>query len=341
MLKSSIWIAVLTFFVTAQVSAQSYADAVKLFNEGFSLAKEGEREQSITKYITVVDIAKNLDDANAPELASKAKRQIPILQYKIAGDKLSQNDIDGAIDAMLLAKEYALKYESGISQKIASTVDQNIPKLYKKDAEMLYQQGEYEKAIEVNEKAIEYDSTYATAYYQLGQNYNKLSDNASGEEEVELLRKAEDNFDTAIRLAQKTNNSSIEKAAKSQLVGVLLIDGKEYFDSKNYQKAIEQYSRGLKYDNESVNLHFRLSETYNKVNNSQKALDHGKKALELENRGKSETAKIHYEIAVAQMKLGNRAEACGEFKQAAFGDLKNSAEYQMKFELECDKLAQN
>lgn len=341
MLKSSIWIAVLTFFVTAQVSAQSYADAVKLFNEGFSLAKEGEREQSITKFISVVDITQDMEESNAVELTDKAKQQISYQQYKVAGEKLSQNDINGAIDAMLLAKEYALEYESGYSEKIAYNVDQNIPRLYKKDAEKLYQEGKYEEAIKVNEKAIDYDSTYATAYYQLGQNYNKLSDNASGEEEVTLLRKAESNFDTALRLAQKTNNSSIEKAAKNQLVGVLLLDGKEFFDSKDYQKAIQQYSRGLTYDNESVNLHFRLAETYNKVNNSQKALEHGKKALELENRGKSETAKIHYEIALAQMKLGNKAEACSEFKEAAFGDLKNSAEYQMKFELECDKLAQN
>jgi tetratricopeptide (TPR) repeat protein len=95
----------------------------------------------------------------------------------------------------------------------------------------------------------------------------------------------------------------------------------------------------LDYDDESADVYYRLAEASNKASNYEKAVQYATTALDHENGGKTDKAKIYFELGYAHQTLGNKSVACDAFSNALFGSFKSPAEHKMEYELKCDSTA--
>ncbi len=184
----------------------------------------------------------------------------------------------------------------------------------------------YEETDKALNSAIQANANYAQPYYTKGLVAKKLSDDIN-----DALRW----FDQAIAVADKTNKGQIARQAKGAAHDELLFRGAKLIESKNYSDAIDLLKLATEYDAESADVYYRLAEAYNKQSKYDLAISNAKTALTHEQGGKTDKAKIYFEMGFAYQMKGNKAEACSAYTDASFGSFKAPAEHSMEFELKC------
>lgn len=313
--------------VVGSVSAQTYEDVVKKFNEGYQFVKDGKSAEAKAAFEEVVTMSDAVG-GEAEDIKKKAEGQIPPLQYKIAADIYKGKDVNGAIDAFQLAADLAVKYGDKQIQKKASDI---VPKLYFSLGNKSFKEENYDEAVGYYTKALELNPNYSSCYYQLGL-VEKNKDNTEG---------ALTNFDKAIEigLATRDNNAATqaEQAARDYLVFV----GTKQIEAKRYDKAIEYLNKAIDYDTEFADTYYRLAEANNKKAVFELAIEYANKALKYEKGGKTDRAKIWFELGYAYKNQGNKNAACEAFEQASFGQFKVVAQHEMEHELKCKKATGN
>jgi len=307
--------------------AQTKADAVKAFNEGYNLAKKGQTQAAINKFEESATIAQKVGP-DAKEIKDKAQDQLPSLYYQLAIDQYRNHDLEGAIQAFQKAGQVADKYGN---EQIAQRSKANVPKLYYAMGNSALQQGNFQAALDASNKALALEPNNPKPYYQQGLVYKKMK------KMDEALQK----FDKAIELAKKANDTVTLNSAKNSAKNYLLSAGVDYQQKKEYSKAVDLLKKSLNYDSSFANAYYRLAETYNKMGKSSLALSNGNEALKYEKGSKTDKAKIWFEIGLAEQSMNNKSKACDAFENAAFGSFKASAEYKMEQELKCKQAQPN
>lgn len=334
LLKTSFTVVLLSLFVLGVISnadAQDKRAAVKTYNKALELAQKGEYEQSISMYNQAITQAKKLGE-EGQDILERSKNKLPQVYQQLALNKFknfqkdkSLENMNEAIEAFRQTKDVAEKYGDNQTQQRAEGI---ITKLLYNKSLLQYQTQNYQEALTILDKVIERDSNYAKAYYQKGIVTKKMNPEEFQEDVISY-------FDKAIEVGEKTNDSQIVSRAKQAAHDNLLYQGGKSTDNENYDRALELLNRALEYDS-SADLHYRLAEAYNKTQQWQKAINHSQEALALETGGKTDKAKIYFELANAYQGLGKKEEACNAFSNAAYGEFKSSAEHQMEYELECE-----
>ncbi|HKK44384.1 MAG TPA: tetratricopeptide repeat protein [Balneolaceae bacterium] len=334
LLKTSITTFLLGLFIVGLSSTSTFAqtkrDAVKTYNKALELVKDGKYEQAINMYNQALNQAKKLGD-DGKDIVQRCESKLPQIYYQLALQKYrafkkqqSLSNMDATIEAFQntadIAKEYSDKQ---ISNKATNVITQL---LYSKSL-IQYQQKSYNDALATLDKVISRNPNYANAYYQKGV-VVKHMDSKNFEKAIDL-------FDKAIQIGQKTNSNQVVSGAKQSARDELIYQGAQSTEHKNYDTAIKLLQKALTYDSKSADAHYRLAEAYNKSQQWQKALDEAKKGLQYETGGKTDKAKIYYELATAYQGLGQKDQACSAYGNAAYGSFKASAEHQMQYELKC------
>lgn len=312
---------IIAFSLNSFAQAQSYEDAVKTFNEGYQFVKDGKSAEAKAKFFEVISISDKVGE-EANEIKKKAQSQIPALQYKIAGEVYKSKNIPGAIDAFQEAADLAKQFgDKSIETKVKGV----IPKLYYTQGNSYFKQEKLEDAIEAYHKAIELDPNYGKAYYQIGLVYKK-------KDNLDLTL---ENFDKAIEIGLATKDRVAAREAEEAARDLLIFKGAKQIEAKRYDSAIELLNKAINYDNESAEIYYRLAEAYNKKSVFDLAIEYANKALKFEKGGKTDRAKIWYELGYAHKNKGNKSAACEAYEQASFGQFKNIAQHEMEHELKC------
>jgi len=312
---------ILSVFTNA--NAQSYEDVIKAFNEGYQLVKDSKSKAAKAKFFEVIKMSDAVGE-QANEIKKKAGDQIPPLQYKIAAGIYKRKDVEGSIAAFQEASDLAVQFGN---KQIESKAKDIIPKLYFSLGNSAFKNEDMENAVVNYNKALELNPNYSSVYYQLG-----LVE--KGKDNVEA---ALENFDKAIEigLATRDNNSArqAEQAARDYLVYI----GSKQIEAKSFNKAIELLNKAIQYDNEFADTYYRLSEANNKKAVFDLAVEYANKALQYEKGGKTDRAKIWFELGYAYKNQGNVNAACEAYEQASFGQFKTVAQHEIEFELKCKK----
>ncbi|MGD8427510.1 MAG: tetratricopeptide repeat protein [Balneolaceae bacterium] len=334
LLKTSITTFLLGLFIVGLTNTNTFAQdkrtAVKTYNKALELAKGGEYEQAINMYNQALEQAKSLGD-EGKDIVNRCEDKLPKIYYQLALQKYkafqketSLENLDVTIDAFQNSVDIAGEYsDKQISGKASGVITQL---LYNKSL-LQYQQKKFNEALATLDKVIERNPNYAKAYYQKGV-VVKHMDSKDFEKAVAL-------FDKAIEIGNKTNENQLVENAQEAARDELIYRGSKNTEKKDYGQAVSLLQRALKYDSKSADAHYRLAEAYNKQQQWQKALENAKKGLEYESGGKTEKAKIYYELATAYQGLGQKEDACAAYGNAAYGSFKASAEHQMEYELKC------
>lgn len=325
---------ILTVGFASQALAQSdnYAKAVSAFNKALEQAKANEFESAINMYNQAISLAEQSDNEKATDLVSRAQNQLPSIYFQLAVTRYksfqkSKNmaGLEEAMNSFQEAADISEEYGDGqIAQKASNIVTQL---LYTKSI-IEYKSQQYDAAISSLDQAIERNPNYAKAYYQKGLVIKNRND--------QNLDQALEMFDQAIEVGNKVSDQQIVRQATQAAHDNLVYRGVQAMEDKNFDQASTYLNRALNYNAESANAHYRLAELNNKRANWDQAISHAEKALDLENGGKTELAKIYFELGTALKAQGQKSEACSAFKNAAFGSFKSPAEHQIEFELKCE-----
>lgn len=332
--KSSISILLLGLFMLGlgnTVEAQDRKEAVQTYNGAREMVQSGEYEQAIQQFKKAIEIGSELGD-EGQDIVERAEQRLPEVYRQMAMDEYrtfkedqTLGNLDATINAFQNAKDVAEEYDnSQVSNQANGVVNQL---MYSKSI-LQFKQENFDDAIATLDEVIERDPNYSKAYYQKGIVLKK-------QEGVDL-NDVISMFDKAIEVAQENNDSQIASRAQGAARDELVYRGANATEDKDFDRAKELLNRALEYDSSSADAHYRLAEAYNKTQDWDQAIEHSKEALGFESGGRTDKAKIYFELATAYQGLGEKEDACSAFGNAAYGDFKSPAEHQMEYELECE-----
>ncbi len=333
-LKSSITVFLLGLFIFGLgqfAEAQDRKEAVQTYNSAREMVQSGDYQTAIEQFKKAIEVGNQLGP-EGQDIVERAKGKLPEVYRQMALDNyraFKQNQslgkLDETIEAFRETKDVANEYDnSQIANQATGVINQL---LYSKSI-LQYKQQNFQDALATLDEVIANDANYAKAYYQKGIVLKKI-------EGTELERSI-DLFDQAIEVGQKTNDSQIVSRARDAARDELVYRGAKATENKNFSRAKELLNRALEYDSSSADAHYRLAEAFNKTQDWQQAVDHSKEALGYETGGRTDKAKIYFELGTAYQGLGQKENACGAFNNAAYGSFKSPAEHQMEYELECE-----
>lgn len=322
--------AVLITGFAVNATAQDRATAVQAFNKALELAKADEFQQAIDMYNQAIATAEQLGE-EGQDIVERAEKQLPSIYYQKALNKYkafqkakSLSSLEETIADFQQASEMSSQYGN---DQISSKADQVVTQLFYTKSILQYQAGNLNESIATLDQAIERNPNYAKAYYQKG---IVLKNQESSDFEQAMTQ-----FDKAAEVGSQTNDNQIVRKANEAAHDELLYRGAKATESKSFNEAVSLLERALEYDSQSAKAHYRLAEAYNKQAMWDQAISHARKAIDLENGGRTEQAKIYFELGTALKNQGNVDQACDAFKNAAYGSFKSPAEHQMEFELKC------
>lgn len=311
----------LVLIFTVNASAQTKEDAINTFNSALEIAKSSDYIGAAKKLEECVEICNKLG-AEGDDTKSEATKRIPSLYFQHAASIYKQKKYPEAIEAFSAAKVQADKYgDAQIKSKAAGV----IPQLYYSLGVNSFKKQEYDESISLLNSAIENNPKYAKAFYSLGLVYKNLDD----------LDKMIENMDLAIQFGLETNDSKTVREAEEATYKQMVFVGANLTSEKRFNDAVALLKRSLEYKKDDADVYYRLSEVYNKQARFNDAIDNANQALQLEKGGKSESAKIYYELGYAYKFLDNKARACEAFTNAAYGSFTQSANYEIEHELKC------
>lgn len=340
LLKSSFTVLLLSLFVLgimADIQAQDRRSVVKTYNKGIELKQSGDFEQAVNTFNQTITNAEELGE-EGQDLVERAKGQLVDTYYKKAVSKYkdlqknqSLQNFDTAISAFQDAREVAEKHENA---KVQKKINQIIPQLYYNKGVFAYKSGSNDLSLEALNKAVEMNSNYANAYYQIAI-VRKNTDRVEQDEVISA-------FEKALEIGNKTNNSSVIEESKKQLGGIYLTRGHNLVEKKKQvQQGIQAYEKALEYTPESAQVFFRLAEAHNKIQEWKQAKNYAEKGLNLESGGRTDKAKYYFELGTAYQGMGQKQQACNAFSNAAYGSFKSPAEHAMEYDLECEQATSN
>lgn len=328
---ATVLISFLSFGLSLQTNAQDKRAAIKSYNKGLELSQSGEYEQAINVFNQVIVQAEELGK-EGEDILQRSQQKLPQVHYQLAVEKYkafknNQNitNIDAAIAEFRNAKDVAEEY--GDDQR-AEKANGIITQLMYSKSLVQFDQSNLEQALATLDKVIERNANYAKAYYQKGIVIKKM--------DSKNLEQAIGQFDKAIEVADKTGDNQIATKARESARDELVYRGSKATENENYDHALELLQRAMTYDSTSAAVHYRLAEAYNETQDWQEAVDHAQEGLDYESGGKTEKAKIYFELATAYQGMGAKEDACTAFDNAAYGSFKSPAEHAMEYQLKCE-----
>jgi len=339
LLKNSITVFLLGLFViglTCDMQAQDRRSIVKSYNKGIELKKNSQFEQAINVFNQTIANAQEMEDGQ--DIVERCQQQLVDTNYKLAVSQYQQlksnqnlENFDTAISAFRNAKDVAAQFDN--TDRV-NKINQLIPQLMYQKGVYAYKSGKKQASLDALNKAVEVNSNYANAYYQMA----IVKKNMDGVGNNEVIS----SFQKALEIGQKTNNNSVITNSQEQLSGLYLTMGYALVEQeKGFEQAIEYYQQAQEYTPQSAQVYFRLAEAYNKIQEWQQAIDNARRGIEYESGGRNEKAKIYFELATAYQGLGQKENACSAFSNAAYGSFKSPAEHQMEYELKCESATSN
>lgn len=328
---TTVLFSLLIFGLIVDGHAQDKRSAVKTYNKALELGQSGEYEQAINVFNQAINQAQELGE-EGEDIVQRSQDKLPQIHYQLALQKYKnfQSDqnlenLNAAIEEFRNTRDVSEEYDASQTAQKAEGI---ITKLMYQKSLVQYQQNNSKEALNTLDQVIERNPNYANAYYQKGIVIKNM--------DAKNLEDAIEQFDEAIEVANKTGANQVASRAQDAAREELVYRGAQATENENYDQAIQLLKRALNYDSTSANAYYRLAEAHNKIQEWQQAAEYAQQGLEYVSGGKTEQAKIYFELASAYQGLGQAEEACSAYSNAAYGSFKSNAEHQMEYELECE-----
>ncbi len=307
--------------IPALFSQQTRNDAIIAFNKGLEAKQAENYDEALAKFNEAIKIANEVGE-DAEDVVLNVQSQIPAVYYQMAMALYNKKEIDKAIDKFKETIDAANKYSDPDMAKKASNA---ISQLYYFKGATSYQNANYEEALGFFNQSIEYYPDNYKAFYMIAASYKSLDDD---EKLYDAAKKAAD--------VAKANSDNKYYENSLKLAGdYFLLKGNNAKKAEKYDNAIKYLNYSLEFDPENKDAYLLLLQIYNAQSNWDKAIDAANKALEYEKDDPTQKAGIYYELGNALKNKGETESACNAYKNAAVGAFKESSEYIIEHELNC------
>lgn len=313
MIKYFLTISISLLF-SASIMAQDVASATKLYNEGATLLNDGNKTEALAVFEKALAEA-DLVGPDAMEVAENCKTIICTLHLAMAKELISDKNNDAALEAL---KNTIQKSEEFGQYDTAEEAIDLTSKLYMSIGNTALTQGNFEEAIKQYDLSLEYKPNNGIVYLRKGMAYSRLENE---EATVEAFNKAAEN-------GQKT-------AAANELSKYYLKAAAENLKAKKYDEAYTAAQKSHAVKNSSQALYISgISAFYQKK--YAETID----ALEeyiAANPNSKDANQAMYQLAVSYENTGNKAKACGYYKQIMKDPvLGEFATHKVNVELKCN-----
>lgn len=308
-------------FLSVSVSAQTYAEVVEAFNAAAEDIKSGNFELAISKFENCIELATQLGP-EGDEMKANAESQIPVIYLRLAKDVYKAKDYEEAIKKF---EETIMACEKYTNEKIKKDSEKYLLSSHYNVANQKYKGDDFEGALSHFNSAIEYNSEYAKAYYGKGLVYQKQGD-------LENMLVA---FEKAIEFGNSTGDEKIASASSNKVRDYYFRLGTDAVKADDYQTAVNNLSKALKYDLEHSQSYYWLAVMYNKEMEYDKAVANAVEALKFDKTEDHIKARIYYELGNAYVGLVEYEKACDAFRNALYDPYTNTVKYKMENVLNC------
>ncbi|MCF8378535.1 MAG: hypothetical protein K9H49_03095 [Bacteroidales bacterium] len=305
-----------SLLITGAIFGQTYEDVVAKFNTGADHINKGEYTIAINHLQEVIAMAETVGQ-DADDLAVKSKNQIPLLNYQAAIGYMKQKDYENAIPYLENTVNLANAY--GNNEEYKSKAMNYLPALLTGVGTQKIKSDDCEGALNYFSSAVNYSPDYAKAHLGLGLCYKN---NFNEEEMIASLTKA-------IELSKAQGDEKTLREAQDGLAGYFVEMGKMELEDmdpvdEDFSYAIEAFKKALEFHPENSDANYQLAIINNRMGESDLAIEHGLKALELET--------VEIKIAAINLEIGNayfnKAEldlACEAYNKALVGVIEDIA----------------
>jgi tetratricopeptide (TPR) repeat protein len=298
------------FIAIAGLNAQTYEEVVARFNEGADDINKGEFQTAIDHLNEVIAMSATIG-AEADELAGKAREQIPLLNYQIAIGYMKQKDYENAIPYLEKTVDLADEYQNNADYKEKAM--KYLPTLLTGVGTQKLKEEDKSEALRMFEHASKYSPNYPKAYLGQGMVYK------ANFEEAKMI----ETLSRAIELGKAQNDTKTVQDAQEALGDYFAVQGNMELEdvdpeAEDFTYAIEAFERALEYHPANTDAHLKLAMIYNRMIEFDKAIEHGRLALETET-DELKIAAINFELGNAYVGNADYELACQAYNNALVG----------------------
>lgn len=310
---------VIALFSVANVQGQDLGSATELYNAGATALGQSNYTAALDSFNKALEMLQSMSAEDLGEegksLLKDTQEVLPKLLLRYGKQLASSGDLQNAIEQVKKATELAGKYD--VSEVIAES-ETLMPQLLLVDASSLYKSGKLKEAIEGFKKVIDVDSLNKDAFLRMGLAYAKIGNE---QEALSALEKAAElgekrNAPKQIATIYLKKSAASVRAKDWNAVYTNAKKANEYGESPTGQKLIGLACVQLKKYDEAI-----------------EALD----AYLASQPNAKDRNSIMYNLATAYESKGNKAKACGYYKQLTSDPTyKQISEYKIKTQLKCN-----
>ena len=302
-----IFVAIAAVALTAAAaSAQDFNAAVDAFNAGVQ-ALETNKKDALDHFREAFNIAGQLGESEAQELADKCKELIPGTLLSIAKEQINDGQYDEALATLDETKTLASGY--GV-ENIFNDADALIPNVLLRKGSSLLKDKDYANAAAALKELTDLQPENGQAFLLLGQAFLQNGNTAD-----------------AVAALEKANGMGEAQAAKL-LSTTYLKQGQALLKANKNAEAVEALQKSNQFA-ESANAYKLMASAYTKLGKTKDAIAAYKQYLVV-NPNAQDAADINFTIAATAQKAGDKATATEYYKKLAGTKYAAQAEAQLK-----------
>lgn len=318
-IQRGVLISLIGILAFGSAKAQDMKQASELYNGAVSSYKS-KPQKAIEDLTKVLSITKSIGDEESGKLARSANLLLPKAYLESAKQLYKQGQLDESVTAMERARDLA---DSVGDTKFAQQVNRTIPGIYFGAGNKHLKAGDAEVALSLYDRAIKANPKFFDPYIASA----KILDSLDRDSAMLTI------LERGVAVAKESNN--IPRMTDMQVMAVnhLKVKGMKMLQDKQHNDAIACFERAVSISPKDGESYFALAVSYQNVKNHAMSLEKAKLALENAS-GTMDKTQIYFLMGQEAQALGQTAEACANYKEAAFGTFKEAAEHQLK-ELGC------
>jgi tetratricopeptide (TPR) repeat protein len=176
---------------------------------------------------------------------------------------------------------------------------------------------ENEKAIAAFDSVLMVDPDHLNSIFNKAQIYMALGNTTQFGESIDLF----------IEKVGASGDSARLEQAKGIATDYFRVEASKANQAEDLDSAVVLLDQAIKYGPDK-NIYYLMANVYNKQENFSGAAENAQMGLDLETGTDEDKARFYYELAVAQVGMGQTSAACENFQRASYGDFAEASQAQ-------------
>jgi tetratricopeptide (TPR) repeat protein len=315
LLRKVAGILIISVLMGPVANSQDRNAVIQAFNDG-AKASQTDVPAAIKAFENAISLADQVGET-AVDLKQKASAALPGLYVKLVSAAITEKrPAPEIMKAARSAVAVAEKYGTQVQKENAS---KTLVQAFNIQATGYFAKNDFPNALVTFDSLLAVNPGYVNAIYNKALIYIKLNNSDSFEQTI----------DSYLEKVKAANDEAKTKQASTLALEYFRAAGSKANQAGKLDDATTLLNKASKYGDDK-NTFYYLSDVCNKQKNFDKGLENAQRGLDLETGDAEAKAKFYFQLGIAQEGKGLTAEACGSFRNSAFGPFAEPSKIQLK-----------